>query len=394
VNRIVACSCALAFLASCGGKLTIYEDSSLGGNAGTSVVSGSAGNAGGAHTGVGGTAFISTAGAGSNAGASGAGSTSGGAGLAGGASAFGGAAGFGGALSNAGDAGAAGESAETPCMSNADCPKPANACVAAVCSRGLCDTTNVPPRAMYLEDVPADCHATTACDGQGHATRVIDQNDVPTPVNPCLDGTCDNAGTPGTESVPAGTPCATSPGTVMCDGAGTCVECLHSRECPNNRSCDVNHQCVNAPCTDVDCGGVCPTCDNGKKCLIDADCTSNACDSVSLTCIANQCQDHRLDGLESDVDCGGGICRTLCALGHKCDLDTDCTSGVCDGLSLVCITDPCADHREDGQETDVDCGGPSCARCAFGRLCHVGSDCVSGRCSMGFPEECLDPTGN
>ncbi len=44
-------------------------------------------------------------------------------------------------------------------------------------------------------------------------------------------------------------------------------------------------------------------------------------------------------------------------------------------------TDHCTDGVTDGDETDVDCGGPSCiARCALGKACIVGSDCTSNTC--------------
>lgn len=54
----------------------------------------------------------------------------------------------------------------------------------------------------------------------------------------------------------------------------------------------------------------------------------------------------------------------------------------------------CTDGRLNGDETDIDCGGP-CSVCGLGETCRVGSDCGSrhcddddGRCR--FPESCLD----
>jgi hypothetical protein len=174
----------------------------------------------------------------------------------------------------------------------------------------------------------------------------------------------------------------------MCDGAGNCVQCFHSSDCPTGLSCAATHQCVNAPCTDVDCGGVCPPCTTGKKCLQDLDCASYACDPDSLTCVANQCTDHQQDGLETDADCGGGIC-TGCALGEGCLLDSDCVSHACDSVKRICITDSCADHRQDDQESDVDCGGSVCSACAVGRKCFSSFDCQGGHfCAAGTPRVC------
>lgn len=42
---------------------------------------------------------------------------------------------------------------------------------------------------------------------------------------------------------------------------------------------------------------------------------------------------------------------------------------------------------QDGQETDVDCGGPTCPACVLGDTCKVDRDCQSDRCSKGV---CVD----
>jgi hypothetical protein len=43
----------------------------------------------------------------------------------------------------------------------------------------------------------------------------------------------------------------------------------------------------------------------------------------------------------------------------------------------------CTDHKRNGNETDVDCGGGKCPRCADGKICDVANDCVSGTCESG-----------
>src|SRR5581483_12242682 len=99
-----------------------------------------------------------------------------------------------------------------------------------------------------------------------------------------------------------------------------------------------------------------------------------ACDALTLTCVLNQCTDHRKDGAETDTDCGGGTCPG-CGLGLNCQTDVDCTSNACDGISLLCVSNPCSDHRQDGLETDIDCGGGTCSTCVVGKKCLVNSDC-------------------
>lgn len=45
----------------------------------------------------------------------------------------------------------------------------------------------------------------------------------------------------------------------------------------------------------------------------------------------------------------------------------------------------CIDGIKNGQETDVDCGGPTCPKCAAGEQCQTNADCVSNKC--------VDPMG-
>jgi hypothetical protein len=155
------------------------------------------------------------------------------------------------------------------------------------------------------------------------------------------------------------------------------VPCLQASNCKAGQICSASHQCVSGACTDLDCGGACPACANGKKCLADADCSSFACDAVSLTCITPQCQDHHQDGVETDADCGGGVCPA-CVLSKGCLVDADCTTMACDALKLSCVSSQCQDHRLDGYETDVDCGGGGCPACGIGAGCKTNFDCISG----------------
>jgi hypothetical protein len=174
-------------------------------------------------------------------------------------------------------------------------------------------------------------------------------------------------------------------------GGGTCAPCVTGDKCVVDTDCvsaacdAVTNRCVADQCADqhkdgnetaVDCGGgTCPACANGLACVVDTDCMSNACDGISLVCVSDQCADHRTDGNETAVDCGGGTCPA-CANGLACAADTDCASNACDGISLVCVSDQCADHRTDGNETDVDCGGTdACNRCLVGQKCVVSTDC-------------------
>jgi hypothetical protein len=154
--------------------------------------------------------------------------------------------------------------------------------------------------------------------------------------------------------------------------------------------------------TDVDCGGgnsggaTCDRCAVGQTCQVAGDCQSGICPASTLHCAAPSCWDGVKNGSETGVDCGGGGCAG-CAAGAGCITARDCQSGLCLWPSMVCSAASCADGIQNGSESDVDCGGSpggggaACNRCADGRRCQSGSDCASGVCSPGN-RTCQSPT--
>ncbi len=135
---------------------------------------------------------------------------------------------------------------------------------------------------------------------------------------------------------------------------------------------------VNGTESDVDCGGTCPArCVPGKICYDDGDCESAVCRAA--LCQVPTCEDGVKNGTESDVDCGGGTGCGPCPVGGACGVGGDCESGVCtDG---ACVGASCTDGVKNQSETDVDCGG-ACPepRCAEGSGCAQATDCASGVC--------------
>ena len=92
------------------------------------------------------------------------------------------------------------------------------------------------------------------------------------------------------------------------------------------------------------------------------------------------CHDGQKNGDETDVDCGGAKCPK-CAMGKACTADTDCAPGAC--TNNACdfpVRSTCYDKQKNGKETDVDCGGPKCPRCEDGKACAAPSDCRSAAC--------------
>jgi hypothetical protein len=92
-----------------------------------------------------------------------------------------------------------------------------------------------------------------------------------------------------------------------------------------------------------------------------------------------------------------------CPTGSVCNEETgQCTTGPTDGAADAPLFDlargdrgvsdilplACKDGVKNGSETDVDCGGPSCAPCAVGKSCQAHRDCKPGLCPSG---SCVHP---
>jgi hypothetical protein len=91
---------------------------------------------------------------------------------------------------------------------------------------------------------------------------------------------------------------------------------------------------------------------------------------------AATCDDGVRDGNETDVDCGGPCAR--CVTDRACRIAEDCESGRC--VAGLCPAPACDDGVKNGFESDTDCG-EACSPCADGMRCGLGPDCVSEVCS-------------
>jgi len=81
------------------------------------------------------------------------------------------------------------------------------------------------------------------------------------------------------------------------------------------------------------------------------------------------CSDGKMDGDETDVDCGGGTCAP-CPAGDDCFYGSDCASGICQCRTCRVLPPPhCHDGVQDSDEQGVDCGGADCLGCARGTIC-------------------------
>jgi len=142
--------------------------------------------------------------------------------------------------------------------------------------------------------------------------------------------------------------------------------------------------------SDFDCGRGCAPCGPGKHCIDVADCEDQLLCNDGV-CIERGCINEVQDGDETDMDCGGGGC-TPCTTGQGCHEGTDCDSGVCSGIE--CQAPACDDRVRNGKETAVDCGG-GCPPCMVDQPCEIGDDCSSGQCNAGTcGTDCADGLAN
>jgi hypothetical protein len=117
--------------------------------------------------------------------------------------------------------------------------------------------------------------------------------------------------------------------------------------------------------------------------VVNGDCKGNFC--FNQVCQPT-CADGTMNGTETDVDCGGtcDLQNLRCASGKRCLGNNDCSSLVCN--LGICAAPSCSDGVQNGNETDVDCGG-ACdlqnLRCSNSAHCLVGNDCTSAACSAG-----------
>ncbi len=202
-------------------------------------------------------------------------------------------------------------------------------------------------------------------------------------------------------------------------GAEPAIDCGASegcaRLCATGQPCNTAADCVGSACNvntklcvattcfdgalngdeaDVDCGGSCAAkCAIGNTCDYstrqNVDCQSGVCATAASTlspgrCVASTCNDNRADVDETDIDCGGATCSARCPVGGGCAVSTDCGPGnVCNRRTNRCAPPGCDDAILNGQESSIDCGGPTCVKCGLAKTCNTNVDCVSGSCFQG-----------
>ncbi|MBI4699582.1 MAG: hypothetical protein HY744_00200, partial [Deltaproteobacteria bacterium] len=283
----------------------------------------------------------------------------------------------------AGGAGVGAGGSVPQCTTPLDCPMDTT-CMPATCQASKCGFTAAPEGTVCFAE-----NAGKVCDGKGKCVECTQEVHCPvewlcdTDANQCVALPCLNGKRDGEESdIDCG-----GPSCPKCAIAGACQT---GDDCASGYCSTKTHKCVETHCddstknadeTDVDCGGPsCPKCATDKGCLSGGDCVDGVCGSDPKICLPHTCSDSVKNGSETDVDCGGS-CPAGCANGQGCAQPVDCASGFCNATKHVCVATKCEDGLKNGLETDVDCGGGACPLCATGKACSKGADCASTFCN-------------
>ncbi len=196
-------------------------------------------------------------------------------------------------------------------------------------------------------------------------------------------------------------------------GAGPVAECEQPTDCPGvesdclSRTCDqgvcgTQSVSANTPCDD-DGGMACDGQGRCVQCFADSDCDEpvEKCATAEGQCVAAGCADGMHDGDETDEDCGGPTCLP-CAVDKGCDGAADCVSGFCDinagggGGAATGLCKACGSNQDCSGDDWCDpmtAGGTCVAPRVKGDVCDDSAQCESGHCVDGTCcEEACDGT--
>lgn len=255
-------------------------------------------------------------------------------------------------------------------------------------NEGQADASDGAPAEPACGRLTTKCAAGGACEG---AQDCLD--------NVCRDGKCQ----------------AAAPADGTKNGTETDVDCGGDKApaCADGKQCATKDDCTSGVCTGtvcqapkvddgvkngdetgVDCGGTkAPKCKTGDGCLVDSDCDDVRCDTAQKKCSTPSHSDNLQNGDETGIDCGGPTAPIRCATGQGCAVDTDCNNVLCDTAGTkLCKAPAHDDGLKNGDETGTDCGGPTApTRCATGQGCAANTDCNNVLCDVAGTKLCKAP---
>jgi hypothetical protein len=156
---------------------------------------------------------------------------------------------------------------------------------------------------------------------------------------------------------------------------------------PNGQACTNNNECLSGICSSNKCLGAI-----GDLCTLSSECNSTYCDASGYHSNGVVCTSPSPIGGPCDVHfgcttlvCTSNVCAAKIAIGNLyCEFNGQCATGWCGMNDHKCVPISCMTTEKDGLETDIDCGGGFCSSCTIGRNCTLASDCSSGLCTSGI----------
>ena len=226
------------------------------------------------------------------------------------------------------------------------------------CSAGVCATTCSGDGDCVSGNYCSASHCIAQLTpGEGTCTA----NDQCT-TNVCGGGICCAMGCTPSTGTCGSTGCSASAGACLFPGGTTACSTSCSGSTLTTFGCNGSGGCSTTGGTGTACGGNL-VCASNTTCL-------SGCGTNDATGDANCVSGFYCDGV------GSGSCQAVLSPGSGCTRATECQNSVCTGG----ICDQCTDGIKDGNETDVDCGGPTCGPCGSGEMCVVNTDCQSVNC--------------
>jgi hypothetical protein len=228
------------------------------------------------------------------------------------------------------------------------------------CGSGLCDMPNGECDVCFANAYECNAGARRVCnsDGQGYSAapctgdadictgngacvECLSNGDCTQPTNQCRQARCE-AGDCVTSNRVIDTACSMSGGRV-CDGAGNCVECNFTSDCPDGF-------CSNETCV---------------ECLNPAHCSAGACETASCSS-SGTCSTSPTDGngCGSNMVCNAGECETACGNGR---VDT----GIVPAEQCDTTVSP---------HTWYNCNPATCRQRTYYTVCNGDTDCDDSDC--------------
>lgn len=267
--------------------------------------------------------------------------------------------------------------------------------------------TDAPDPQDVPDDAATDADTTLPVDSDTGADAGSDvaPEDAIVPCEPadCADGnpcTADECLTSGCAHLPQEATCDDGDACTMGDACseGTCKG--GGGLCDDDNGCTAD-SCAQGVCTHTPIDGACT---DGNGCTENDTCKAGVCEGTpSCTCAKDaDCDDQNPCTTET---CQNLVCIvTKLPVGAACDDGNACTFGdACSGGQCKAGPPPaCNDGKQNGNETDIDCGGagtcslPACGTCGSNATCKGNGDCASLSCKLGHCQapSCVDGLKN